>query len=174
MKRRIMAAAGAVLLLALALWTVGRVLFTQHVDQQIEATVYRDGEAVGKTMVSMLGEKTRYPFQVDSFEGEFRIPWIEKTDVDGLQTEIRWHSSDHMQTIRHSYGGEIFYPHERGIVYFLLISDDMREFALMTTGQDVIATSFAAYQLCADHISSDGGSKASVTDIDEIPALGSE
>ncbi len=171
MKKRVILIVSAVLLFVIALCAVGKLLLTQRIDQQIEAAVYRDGEAVGKTTVSMRGKRVRYPFSENSFVGEFRVPWAEETNVDGLQAKIEWPRECNVQTIRHFYKGDFHGSHERGIVYFLLISDDMEEFALMTTQGDVIATSPEAYRLCAGHISTDGGSRASVNDIDGIPAL---
>lgn len=171
MKKRVLTIAGVVLLLAAALWVVSPLLFTRSIDQQIEAAVYRDGETVGMITVSMRGKRVRYPFSENSFVGEFRVPWAEETNVDGLQAKIEWPRECNVQTIRHFYKGDFHGSHERGIVYFLLISDDMEEFALMTTQGDVIATSPEAYRLCAGHISTDGGSRSSVDDIDGIPAL---
>lgn len=171
MKKRVILIVSAVLLFVIALCAVGKLLLTQRIDQQVEATVYRDGEIVGKTTVLMQGKRVRYPFLENSFVGEFRVPWVEETDVDGLQAKIEWNNDHHVQTIRYSYRGELLGVNERGIAYFLLISDGMEEFALMTTQGDVIATSPEAYQLCAGHISTDGGSRSSVDDIDGIPAL---
>lgn len=170
MKRRAAALSGALLLLTAALWVADKIPFVQHIDRQIQAEVYRDGIAVGWTTVSIRGEKTRYLFRAGSFVGEFRVPYVEETDVDDLQTRVEWHGGDHLQSISHFYQGALSLAGQRGVVSYLLISENMEEFALMTTEQDVIATSPALCELYTSHVSYHDGS-VTVTDLEDIPKL---
>lgn len=131
----------------------------------------KDGVMIDETPVYMKGKKNRYLFRPNSFVGEFRISYAEKTDVEDLQTKISWHKDDNLQSISHFYKGNFSTSDERGIAYYLLISKDMKEFALMTTEQEVIATSKEACKLYTDHISYDGNGHMTVRGVEEIPEL---
>lgn len=52
------------------------------------------------------------------------------------------------------------------IGYHMLISKNIKDFAILTTEQEIIATSEKAYRLCADHLSYEGDGKMAVSDID--------
>ena len=151
MKQRITKILAVALAVLAALWAVDKLPFAQTIDRQVEAAVYRDGEVVETTTVTIRGTKSRYLFRADSFVGELRVPYLERTDVDGLQTQIRW-SSDGTQTIRHFYMGNFFTAEKRGLRTTLLMEEDMEHFALMTTGQEVIATSRALYDRCMEQL----------------------
>ena len=73
---------------------------------------------------------------------------------------------------RRSAGMEESFSSEHGLAYYLLISEDMREFALMTTDGSVIATSAAACQLYTSHISYDKGGHMTAYDTERISELG--
>ena len=88
-----------------------------------------------------------------SFVGTLRISCVAETNVKDLQTQISWHGGELLQTIGHFYRGAFLSASEHGLAYYLLISEDMREFALMTTDGSVIATSAAVCQLYTSHIS---------------------
>lgn len=171
MKKRLNVLLSALLLVLAAVWIVDKIPFTQSIDQKIEAAVYRDGQIIGSTTVSIRGDKTRYLFRTDSFVGEFRIPYVESTDIDGLQTQIRWNDPDNYQDITHFYKGAFTSADKRGLVNILLISEDMDDFALMTTDLDVIATSPELQTLYLSHITYHGDSRVSVTDTTGIPPL---
>ena len=149
-----------------ALWIIDKIPFSQKIDQTINADIYKDGAVIGETSVYMNGSKTRYIFREDSFAGEFRISSVKQTNIDDLQTEIRWRKDVNFQRISHFYKGDISPSDERGIAYHMLISKDMKDFAILTTEQEIIATSEKAYRLCADHLSYDGDGKMVVSDID--------
>lgn len=171
MKKYIKPIVCTIVVIALAVWIVDKIPFTQKIDQTIEATVYKDGVMIDETPVYMKGKKNRYLFRPNSFVGEFRISYAEKTDVEDLQTKISWHKDDNLQSISHFYKGNFSTSDERGIAYYLLISKDMKEFALMTTEQEVIATSKEACKLYTDHISYDGNGHMTVRGVEEIPEL---
>ena len=161
-----------IIVIAVAAWIVDKIPFTQKIDQTVDAVVYKNGVILEETSVYMKGEKTRYLFRQNSFVGEFRIFYAEKTDVENLQTKISWHKDDNLQSISHFYKGNFSTSDERGIANYLLISKDMKEFALMTTEQEVIATSKEACKLYTDHISYDGSGHMTVWGIEEITELG--
>ncbi|MBQ1242501.1 MAG: hypothetical protein IIX99_04790, partial [Oscillospiraceae bacterium] len=73
--------------------------------------------------------------------------------------------------IHHFYKGNFSTSDQRGLAYYLLISEDMDEFALMTTNQEIIATSDELCKLYANHISYNGDGKMSVFRVEEIPEL---
>ena len=149
-----------------ALWIIDRIPFSQKIDQTINADIYKDGAVIGETSVYMNGSKTRYIFREDSFVGEFRISSVEQTKVDDLQTVIRWRKDVNFQRISHFYKGDFSPSDEREIAYHMLISKNMKDFAILTTEQEIIATSEKAYRLCADHLSYEGDRKMAVSDID--------
>ena len=171
MKKYIKPIVCTIVVIAVAVWIVDKIPFTQKIDQTIEATVYKDGVMIDETPVYMKGKKNRYLFRPNSFVGEFRISYAEKTDVEDLQTKISWHKDDNLQSISHFYKGNFSTSDERGIAYYLLISKDMKEFALMTAEQEVIATSKEACKLYTDHISYDGNGHMTVRGVEEIPEL---
>ena len=148
-----------------------KIPFTQSIDQEITAAVYRDGQIIDNTTVTIRGDKTRYLFRKDSFVGEFRIPYVKATDIDDLQTQIRWYDPDNYQYITHFYKGSFTSADQRGLVNVLLISEDMDDFALMTTSREVIATSQELQELYLAHISYHGDSRVTVTDIENIPII---
>ena len=171
MKKYIKPILCAMVVIALTVWIVDKIPFAQKIDRTVDAAVYKDGIVIAETSVYMKGEKTRYLFRPNDFVGEFRISYVGKTDVDDLQTQISWHKDDNLQSISHFYKGNLSTSDERGIAYYLLISEDMKEFALMTTAQEVIATSNEAYKLYTDHISYNGNGHMTVRDVEEIPEL---
>ena len=171
MKKYIKPIVCTIVVIAVAVWIVDKIPFTQKIDQTIEATVYKDGVMIDETPVYMKGKINRYLFRPNSFVGEFRISYAEKTAVEDLQTKISWHKDDNLQSISHFYKGNFSTSDERGIAYYLLISKDMKEFALMTTEQEVIATSKEACKLYTDHISYDGNGHMTVRGVEEIPEL---
>lgn len=171
MKKYIKPIVWTIIVIAVAVWIVDKISFTQKIDQTVDAVVYKDGVILEETSVYMKGEKTRYLFRQNSFVGEFRIFYAEKTDVEDLQTKISWHKDDNLQSISHFYKGNFSTSDERGIANYLLISKDMKEFALMTTEQEVIATSKEACKLYTDHISYDGNGHMTVRNVEEITEL---
>lgn len=171
MKKHIKKIITVILIFAAFMWVIDKIPFTKRIEQQIDAAVYKDGELIDITTVFMTGTKTRYLFRPDSFVGEFRIPCVEGTDVDDLQTQISWHSNDNLQSISHFYKGDFSTADKRELAYYLIISNDMKNFALMTTNQEVIATSDELCQLYTDHISYDGDGRMTVIGIEEIPSL---
>ena len=171
MKKYIKPIVCTIIVIAAAIWIVDKIPFTQKIDQTVDAVVYNDGVSLEETSVYMKGEKTRYLFRTNSFVGEFRISYAEKTDVEDLQTEISWHKDDNLQSISHFYKGNFSTSDKRGIAYDLLISKDMQEFALMTTNKEVIATSKEVCQLYTDHISYDGNGHMTVWGVEEIPEI---
>lgn len=152
-RKRIRVIVCALIMLAAAIWVTDKLPFTQEIDQTVKAAVYRDGVFAENTPVYMKGEKTRYLFRPNSFVGTLRISCVAETNVKDLQTQISWHGGELLQTIGHFYRGAFLPASEHGLAYYLLISEDMREFALMTTDGSVIATSAAACQLYTSHIS---------------------
>ena len=86
-----------------ALWIIDKIPFSQKIDQTINADIYKDGAVIGETSVYMNGSKTRYIFREDSFAGEFRISSVKQTNIDDLQTEIRWRKDVNFQRISHFY-----------------------------------------------------------------------
>ena len=76
----------------------------------------------------------------NSFIGEIRIACLEKTDVDGLQAKIRWHGDDELQSITFYYKGDFFGAQKYGLSNSLIMKDDMRNFAFMTTNREIIST----------------------------------
>ena len=171
MKKYIKPIVCTIIVIAVAVWIVDKIPFTQKIDQTVDAVVYKDGVILEETSVYMKGEKTKYLFRPNSFVGKFRISYVEKTNVEDLQTKISWHKDDNLQSISHFHKGIFSTSDKRGIAYYLLISKDMQEFALMTTNQEVIATSKEAYQLYIDHISYDGSGHMTVRSVEEIPEL---
>ena len=171
MKKRIITLLTVAFLVLTTVWIVDKIPFTQSIDQEVEAAVYRDGQIIGSTTVSIKGDKTRYLFRADSFVGEFRVPYVEATDIDELQTQIRWYDPDNYQYITHFYKGTFTSADKRGLVNILLISEDMDTFALMTTDLDVIATSPELQALYLSHITYHGDSRVTVTDTTGIPPL---
>lgn len=171
MKKYIKPIVCTIIVIAVAVWIVDKIPFTQKIDQTVDAVVYKDGVIIEETSVYMKGEKTKYLFRPNSFVGKFRISYVEKTNVEDLQTKISWHKDDNLQSISHFHKGIFSTSDKRGIAYYLLISKDMQEFALMTTNQEVIATSKEAYQLYIDHISYDGSGHMTVRSVEEIPEL---
>lgn len=171
MKKYIKPIVCTIIVIAVAVWIVDKIPFTQKIDQTVDAVVYKDGVIIEETTVYMKGEKTKYLFRPNSFVGKFRISYVEKTNVEDLQTKISWHKDDNLQSISHFHKGIFSTSDKRGIAYYLLISKDMQEFALMTTNQEVIATSKEVYQLYIDHISYDGSGHMTVRSVEEIPEL---
>lgn len=171
MKKRLKPIVCVILVIAAMIWIVDKLPFSRKIDQTVNAVVYKDGVALAETSVSMNGERTRYLFRPNSFVGTFRVPYVEETDLADLQTQIRWNQDDNLQTIHHFYKGDFSTSDQRGLAYVLLISRDMREFALMTTNQEIIATSPEAYQLYVDHISYDETGHMTVWNVEEIPEL---
>ena len=157
---------GIIVAVIAVLLIIDKIPFSQKIDQTISADIYKDGAVIGETSVYMNGNKTRYLFREDSFVGEFRIIFVEQTNIDDLQTKIQWRKDVNFQTVSHFYKGDISPSDERGIAYHMLISNDMKDFAIMTTEQEIIATSEKAYQLCANHLSYDGDGKMTISDID--------
>lgn len=172
-RKRIRAVICAVLVIAAAVWAADKLPFTQEIDQTVDAAVYQNGALAESTSVYMKGEKTRYLFRPNSFVGTFRISCMAETNIEALQTQISWHKGEHLQSIGHFYRGAFLSASEHGLAYYLLISEDMRQFAMMTTDGRVIATSAAACQLYTDHISYDGDGHMTVYDAESIPELGS-
>lgn len=137
-----------VLVIILSVWIIDKIPFKMNIDKQLEATIYMDGKFVDKTTVTIKGEKTRYLFRDDSFVGEVRISCIEKMSVDGLQAKIRWHGNDELQSLSFYYKGDFFGAENYGLTTSLIMKDDMRNFAFMTTDGKVIST---AHVYC-DHL----------------------
>lgn len=140
MKRYLKAIGIVVVVIVIAVWVIDKIPFTKAIDMQFEPTIYVSGEYVDKTTVIIKGEKTRYLFRDDSFIGEIRIAYLEKTNVDGLQAKIRWHDNDDLQSISFYYNGDFFSAQKYGITTSLIMEDDMRNFAFMTTGGEIIST----------------------------------
>ena len=134
------------------LWIIDKIPFSQNIDQTVAAVIYKDNAIVGETSVYMNGNKTRYLFREDSFVGEFRVFSVERMNVDDLQTRIQWFRNQEMQRMSHFYKGDFQASIERGIVHYLIISNDMKDFAIITTQHEIIATSVKAYKLCAQYI----------------------
>lgn len=160
-----------IIVIVVAIWIVDKLPFTQKIDQTVNAVVYKNDVILKETSVYMNGEKTRYLFRPNSFVGKFYVSYVEKTNIEDLQTQISWHKEDNLQSISHFYKGNFSTSDKQGIAYYLLISNDMKEFAFMTTDKEIIATSKEAYQLYTDHISYDGNGHMTVQGIEKIPAL---
>ncbi|MBQ5739615.1 MAG: hypothetical protein IIV78_04315 [Oscillospiraceae bacterium] len=171
MNKKVKRSLTTLLIAVVAFWGIAQVPFSEKIDQKINATVYQNGTAIEQTTVVIRGEKTRYLLKENSFVGEFRIPYVEKTDIDDLQTQIKWNNEDRLQSIHHFYKGNFSTSDQRGLAYYLLISEDMDEFALMTTNQEIIATSDELCKLYANRISYNGDGKMSVFRVEEIPEL---
>lgn len=140
MKRKLKMIAFALLVVLAAVWVIDKIPFTMKVDRRVEATIYRDGKFVDKTAVTMRGEKTRYLFRDDSFVGEIRIDCAEKTAADGLQAKIRWHKNDELQSLSFYHKGDFFGADKYGLSSLLIMEENMRNFAFMTTDGEVIST----------------------------------
>lgn len=162
---------GGFIAVMLAVWCISILPFACKIEQTVPADVYKDGAVIDKTFIYMNGSKTRYLFRDDSFVGEFRIPYLEKTDIDGLQTKIQWQKDVEFQRISHFYKGAFSTSDRYGIACYMLISRNMQEFAVMTTQNEIIATSETAYRLCADHLSYNDGGSVTVKDADDKLSL---
>ena len=139
-KSKLRIVAMIVLALIIAVWVIDKIPFTARIDIQAEPTIYIDGKFVDKTSVTIKGEKTRYLFRDDSFIGEIRIACVEKTGTDGLQAKIRWHGDDELQTLSFYHKGDFFGADNYGLSTSLIMKEDMRNFAFMTTDGKVIST----------------------------------
>ena len=145
MKKKVSMVLSILIAVLVVVWIIATIPFAKNIDQEIDAVVYKDGAVIGETAVYMNGKKTRYLFRADSFVGEFRVYYAEKTDVDDLQTKIQWQKDSSIQRISHFYKGNFTTSDERGIECNMMISDDMKDFAVMTTNQEIIATSYEIY-----------------------------
>lgn len=134
---------------------IDKIPFSEKINRTVEAAVYKDGLIIDETSVCTNGEKTKYLFKPNNFVGEFRIPYAEKTDIDELQAEIDWNKNSNLQSVNYFYKGNFLTSDKYGIVQYLLISENMKDFALMTTDNEVIATSEEMYKLYKEHISYD-------------------
>ena len=142
MKRYGKTIAVTVLAVIIAVWILDKIPFTKNVDMQVEPAIYVDGSYVDRTTVTIKGEKTRYLFREDSFVGEIRIACLTKTDTEGLQAKIQWHSDNDLQSISFSCKGDFYGAQEYGLSNALVMSDDMSDFAFMTTDGAVISTAY--------------------------------
>lgn len=140
MKRYLKTIAIVVLVMIITVWVIDKIPFKAKIDMQVEPTIYVDGKFADKTTVTIKGEKTRYLFRDDSFVGEIRIACLEKTDVDGLQAKISWHGNEELQSLSFYYKGDFFSAEKYGLSTSLIMKDDMRNFAFMTTDRRVIST----------------------------------
>lgn len=66
MKKYIKPIVWTIIVIAVAVWIVDKISFTQKIDQTVDAVVYKDGVILEETSVYMKGEKTRYLFNVCS------------------------------------------------------------------------------------------------------------
>lgn len=171
MERHIKTIIKVVLLIMVAAWVISKIPFNKNIDQQISANIYKDGTIIGQTTVSMIGEKSRYIFRPDGFIGEFRIPYVEKTDIDELQTYISWNGEYNLQSISHYYKGKFTTADKRGLANYLLINKDMTNFSIMLTDNTMIATSDELYELYTNHISYLGDGKISVKNVNLISEI---
>lgn len=130
----------SVIIIVMAVLVIDKIPFTKKIDMQLEPTIYINGKYADKTTVIIKGEKTRYLFRDDSFVGEIRIAYLEKTNVDGLQAKICWNGGDNLQSISFYYKGDFFSAPKYGLSNSLIMKDDMRNFAFMTTNREIIST----------------------------------
>lgn len=95
MRKRIIIASAAVLLLsaALMLWQ----LLPRPVERTLTAYIYENGEVSGSTSVAMSGTVKKSLLSTErtqTYVGTFEIGCLEKSCREGVQAKIIWHSED--------------------------------------------------------------------------------
>lgn len=152
MKRNLKAMVILALVIILPVWIIDKIPFEMDIDMQVEPTIYMDGKFADMTTVTIKGEKTRQLFRDDSFVGEVRIACIEKTSVDGVQAKISWHGNDELQPLSFCYMGDSFGADNYGLTASLMMKEDMRNSAFVTTDGKVISTAHVYYNYLEQEI----------------------
>lgn len=139
------------IILVLVLLLAGyRLLFEYNFKREIrrtaEAAVYVDGEAADTTTVTIDGQQvysllSPYRTELLNFYGSFQVEAVSQTCRDGVQMHIYGVKDASIQYVRGYYAGDFMVPFDGR----LLISFDMREFALQADENTVIATSEDLY-----------------------------
>lgn len=106
MKKRIVTASAAVLLLSAAfmLWQ----LWPRPVERTLTAYIYDSGEVIGSTSVAMSGTLKKSLLSTErtqTYVGTFEIGCLEKSCREGVQAKISWCSGGY-QLVVWSYMGD--------------------------------------------------------------------
>lgn len=175
MKKKIKAVVTTIVLIIIAVWVINKIPFSQTIEQEISANIYKDGAVVSETTISMQGEKTNYLFRRDeSFVGYFAIPTVEKTVDKDMETSIRWSSEkgENARYISFFKAGKIHAADKLGIVPYILINDSMTKFAIMLTDGTIISTSNELQEIYIKHITWREDTKTtSIAESNQIPEI---
>jgi len=156
----------------LGLFVLDKIPFHKEVSKSVSAEIYFDDEKTEETVIEIKGEKTNYIFgENEEFYGKFYIPQIEKTGREYVNTIIEWNEENY-QFIRFNSAGDMIIAEEMGIVPYIIINEEMTEFAVLLTDERVIATSEELYNIITKHISwNKEKTSVSINDIETIPKI---
>ena len=116
--------------------------FLKTIQTDVVATVFKDGAAIGETLVTIEGTQKTLGKGHDSFVGRVQIDCIERTADENLSARITWDSvGEGFHEIEFFTPGPFYV--ETGIQRYLYISRDMNVFALELEDGRIIATDHA-------------------------------
>ena len=111
--------------------------FLKPIRMELPAVLYRDGEAVDETTVTIDG--TLRTVGARSFEGRFTLPQAQATAQSNVTAFIAWDDPQQgCQTIRFARPGLL--GADGGIEPYLYISPDMTQFAFTLADGSIVAT----------------------------------
>ena len=101
----------------------------------------------GETIVFMKGERSNYIFSKEqNYWGKFYIDCVERTDREGMNAGIWWHSGGHDTTQKIAYSQNATFPLTHEIAPYLLINKEMDQFAVEFSDGRIIAISDEMYR----------------------------
>ena len=138
---------------AVLLWILSTLPFSSKIEQEIPASIYKDGIVAETTTVSISGKRTNYLFRNDSFDGRFFVHAIEKTGREEMRAFIKWgNDTQNIQWIS-------FYSprlnHSDIVNSVIIINPEMTQFAVSLKHGSIFSTSDEIYGIYTEHISYD-------------------
>lgn len=128
----------------IGVWIVLKIPFATDINQTIIAKKYVNGSAVQETAVNMDGARSNYLFANEqNFIGQFYIEYYERTGREDMHASITWRKNQEAQYILY-YQNATFPSLE--INHYIMINEEMNEFALGFADGTIIATSDEMYQ----------------------------
>jgi hypothetical protein len=137
-----------IVILAIGFWVLSKIPFYSNINQEITANIYEDGVVTGETTVFIEGERSNYLFSKEqNYWGRFYIDCFERTGRDGMNAGIRWNFGGTHDTIQKiTYSQNATFPLTNEIAPFILINEEMNQFAVEFADGRIIAVSDEMYQ----------------------------
>ena len=136
-EKKLIAAAGAVVCLLLALFLFAKFyVFSTQVDLTVPAYVF-DGDSTSETTVSISGEIGKALLSDQkTYIGTFAVACYENLCKDGVQARIVWEEHNYQSILFYDRGDFVTFGTEQ-----IIIDADMMEFAVRFEDGAIVATS---------------------------------